>query len=298
VGSQPQRVIVTRPAQEAAHWVDELTRSGFNAQAFPLIDIGPVTDPAVGERLRDAWRDLSACAACMFVSGNAAQYFFQGDQAEAQSSQGQPAIESRAEKMLSKFSNSLPSGLRFLAPGPGTAAALLALGVPAAQIDSPPPEGGQFDSEALWQVIGQRDWRGARVLMLRGQSSDKADQTGTGRDWLAQQLLAAGARVETLSVYRRSAPQFTDSQVELAQIASRDGSVWLFSSSEALANLMAQPRMLGAARVDWRDAYAIATHPRIAQALRAAGWGVVRESRPAFADIVQALRSIESEIHE
>jgi uroporphyrinogen-III synthase len=50
----------------------------------------------------------------------------------------------------------------------------------------------------------------------------------------------------------------------------------------------------GLAGVDWRQARAIATHPRIAQAARAAGWGVVVESRPALDDIVMCLRSIES----
>lgn len=298
MGDKLRRVIVTRPAQDAAHWVGELANSGFEAQALPLIEIGPVIDPAGIALLQDAWRDLNDYAACMFVSGNAAQHFFQTKIAEAQLKTEQYAINKIAKNIAIRAINTLPVSLRFLAPGPGTAAALIAIGVPAAQIDSPTLEAGQFDSEALWQVVGQRDWRGKRVLMLRGQTSGTTPQAVASRDWLAQQFLAAGAQVDMLSVYQRSAPRLTAVQIELVQTASQDGSVWLFSSSEALANLMQRLLLVGGAGVDWRHALAIATHPRIAQAVRAAGWGVVQESRPMLADIVDALRSIESDIHE
>ena len=298
MGDKLRRVIVTRPARDAAHWVDELANSGFKAQALPLIEIGPVTDPAGTALLQDAWRDLNDYAACMFVSGNAVEYFFQQKKAVAQSNIALSAINSIAISTPDKAISTLPASLRFLAPGPGTAAALLAAGVLAAQVDSPPGEAGQFDSEALWQVAGQRDWRGKRVLVLRGQTSGTAPQAVAGRDWLAQQLQAAGAQVEMLSVYKRSAPTLTDDQIQLAKTASQDGSVWLFSSSEALANLLQQPLMVGGVGLDWRSARAIATHPRIAQAVRAAGWGVVQESRPVLADILDALRSIESDTHE
>ena len=40
------RVIVTRPAREAAHWVVQLQAQGVDAAALPLIAIGPCTDPA------------------------------------------------------------------------------------------------------------------------------------------------------------------------------------------------------------------------------------------------------------
>ncbi|MGH6638901.1 MAG: uroporphyrinogen-III synthase, partial [Polaromonas sp.] len=73
--------------------------------------------------------------------------------------------------------------------------------------------------------------------------------------------------------------------------ASADGSVWLFSSSEAVANLARLPVMQA---MDWSRARAVATHPRILDAVRAAGWGVVVESRPALKDIRDTLRSIES----
>jgi uroporphyrinogen-III synthase len=72
--------------------------------------------------------------------------------------------------------------------------------------------------------------------------------------------------------------------------ASADGSVWLFSSSEAVGHLL---QLAGLQGMDWCRARAIATHPRIALAVRGAGWGVVVESRPALQDIRQTLGSIE-----
>ena len=127
---------------------------------------------------------------------------------------------------------------------------------------------------------------------MRGQSLGATGEAGSpGRDWIARQWAAAGAQVDFVGVYQRRPPSLTDAQVQRARAASTDGSVWLFSSSEAVANLASLPAM----RVmDWSRARAVATHPRILDAARAAGWGVVVESRPALKDIKDILRSIES----
>lgn len=261
-------VIVTRPAQDAQQWVQQLREHGFAAEALPLMAIAPASDAAATAR---AWQTLDRYAACMFVSGNAVEYFF---------------------KPLASAEATLPKSLRFMAPGPGTVAALLAAGVPAGQVDAPAPDAEQFDSEALWAVVGRRDWRGLRVLVVRGESPDAAGGgVSSGRDWIARQWEAAGARVDFVGVYQRRAPQLSGEQVERARAASADGSVWLFSSSEAVANLMRVPALAG---VDWRGARAVATHPRIEEAVRAAGWGVVVASRPALKDIRDTLASIES----
>jgi uroporphyrinogen-III synthase len=261
-------VIVTRPAADARHWVDQLRQEGFAAEALPLIAIAPGSDTAALAQARQA---LGRYAACMFVSGNAVEYFFKTPLAGAEG---------------------LPPSLRLMAPGPGTVAALLAAGVPAAQVDAPADSAGQFDSEALWAVVGERDWRGRRVLVVRGESPDAAGgAVSSGRDWIARQWEAAGAQVDFVGVYQRRAPQLSDQQLARARAASADGSVWLFSSSEALANLTRLPALAG---VDWRKARAVATHPRIEEAVRAAGWGVVVASRPALKDIRDTLASIES----
>jgi uroporphyrinogen-III synthase len=276
------RVIVTRPLQDAQHWVQQLQQGGFAAEALPLIDIAPASDVEAAGR---AWNALGDYAACMFVSGNAVEYFFKQKVPVAQAVHAPSAI-----KKIANDGRSLPPALRLMAPGPGTVAALLAAGVPAGQIDAPQADAAQFDSEALWAVVGQRDWQGRRVLVVRGEGQESGG-VSSGRDWMARQWEAAGAQVDFVGVYQRRAPVFTDAQLERARAASADGSVWLFSSSEAVANLVGLPALAG---VDWRRARAIATHPRIEEAVRAAGWGVVVASRPALKDIRDTLASIES----
>jgi len=247
-------VLVTRPQGEAERWVQQLQAQGLAAQALPLMAIEPVIDAAARQAL---WQGLPQWSALMFVSGNAVAQFF-GPGAGA-----------------------WPAGVRALAPGPGTARALVRCGVPPECIDAPPEDAPQFDSEALWAVMGERDWRGRSVCVVRGQGAREA--RSSGRDWLAQQLQAAGARVDDVAVYRRTVPDWTPAQHQRMQAAQTDGSLWLFSSSEAVVNLPAGLR--------WHAAQALATHPRIAQAARQAGFGRVQETRPALADVVASIKS-------
>ncbi len=260
-------VIVTRPERDAARWVQALQSRGLRAEALPLISI---TLLPVSTALQQAWTDMAANTALMFVSGNAVDGFFASNQAAA------------LVQLAQKATDSIASGMpRFLAPGPGTVAALRHAGIPQALIDAPADDAAQFDSEALWALLAHRPWQGRRVLVLRGQS---AHTGAAGRDWLARQLEAAGARVDFACVYERSAPLFSAQQLQRIGAAASDGSVWLFSSSEALGNLPPQ---------DWAQARAVATHPRIAEAARKAGWGVVVQSRPALADIMASIESVQ-----
>ncbi|MES2191766.1 MAG: uroporphyrinogen-III synthase [Pseudomonadota bacterium] len=259
------RVIVTRPEHDARYWVEQLRQSGFDAQALPLIEIAALPDSFT-------LLDVADFDAFMFVSGNAVEHF----------------MKAKPEPPVGNASQ------RFMAPGPGTAKALRACGIPDVQIDVPPANAAQFDSESLWQLVGSRNWHGCRVLIVRGANSQDATASGTsegaGRDWFAQKLRDAGAGVEFLSVYERRTPVLGVVQDELARQAATDSSVWIFSSSEAVLNLTGPKGISGQ---DWGRARAIATHPRIAETARQAGWGVVVESRPALADIVATLRSIE-----
>ena len=93
--------------------------------------------------------------------------------------------------------------------------------------------------------------------------------------------------MEAVSVYERRAPQFSAAQLERMRRACVDGSIWLFSSSEAIAHLPAG--------LDWRQAHALATHPRIAQAAQEAGFARVIQSRPALPEV---LASIKSAVHD
>jgi len=252
------RVIVTRPASEARRWVDDLRQRGFDAVALPLMAIAPIAEPAA---LYAAWRQLERMRAVMFVSGNAVRHFFAQVPAGA----------------------TWPGRTRAWATGPGTREALVHAGVDAASVDAPAASAAQFDSEALWRQVAGQVTAGDRVLIVRGGDAQGAS---SGRDWLADQLLAAGAQVELVVAYRRQAPDFDEARLQQARQAANAGHVWLFSSSQAISHLRA-----ALPQQDWSHAHAVATHPRIAQAARRAGFGVVCESRPALDAVVAALES-------
>ena len=59
------RVIVTRPAHDATHWVQQLQQAGIDAEAFPLIEIAPVSGAASVQALNDAWRCAITRLACL-----------------------------------------------------------------------------------------------------------------------------------------------------------------------------------------------------------------------------------------
>ena len=278
------RVVVTRPESDAQKWVHGLRGAGFDPLLLPLIGIGPAQETVP---LQQAWLRLADYAAVMFVSGNAVKHFFSSKPPLALVFNGQIATKTRA-----------------WATGPGTVRILLRAGVEASQLDAPPLEAGQFDSESLWAVVQDQVRPGMRVLIVRGADSVtrsapaklvdavanvSADPAiaGSGRDWLAVQLTGAGAQVDMVVAYQRCAPDMTTQQHSLARAAAADGSVWLFSSSEAIANLAAW--LPGQS---WQRARAVATHLRIAANARKLGFGVVCESRPLLASVVASLESM------
>lgn len=262
------RVLVTRAAHDARRWVADLQHHGITATALPLIDIAPVQAPALREALEQARRRWSHYRAIMFVSRNAVEHFFEQNEALALAQQAPAAIKTRC-----------------WAPGPGTAHALQTCGVAPALVDGPPPDAAQFDSEALWGQVAPQIRPGDRVLVVRG-AGDPATAGGHGRNWLAAQLAAAGASVQFVAAYERRAPAFQPAQEALARAGASDGSLWLFSSSEALGHLLAWLPDQG-----WNGAHALTTHPRIAQAARAAGFADVTDCRPTVDDVAASIKS-------
>ena len=245
------RVLITRPRAQAEALAAELRAAGIDAVALPLIDIAPVADP---HAVQQAWHRLPACALAMFVSANAVQHFMRLRPAQV----GWPAGELAAST------------------GPGTSAALRTSGVPPSLLVQ--PAGTVFDSEALWQRLRDRDWAGRRVLVVRGEG---------GRDWLAEQLGAAGATVHFVAAYARRPPALETTGRALldAALAQPQAHLWVIGSSEAVGHLA---RL--APQADWSRAAALAPHPRIAEALQRLGFGQVRQVAAGAAALAAALR--------
>lgn len=267
------RVIVTRPAAQAGKWVADLRAAGLDAVSLPLIAIGPPPDLAA---LEQAWAQLADYAALMFVSSNAVDGFFAS----------KPAV-------LPAWKH-LPT--RFWVTGPGSHAALLRQGVPPDRIDAPSLQAGQLDSEALWAVVQGQVQAGFRCLVVRGAvqggplqgaPQQPPQEGGVGRDWLTRTLRAAGAQVDLVAAYARALPVLQANAQALAQVAATHPWVWLFTSAEAIDNLRAL-----CPGQSWKHARAVVTHPRIAQAARQAGFGVVCESRPALGELLASIESL------
>jgi len=250
------RVIVTRPQAQASDWVQALRAVGLDAHSLPLIEIASAPDPAA---VRQAWAELPGLAFVMFVSANAVEQFF----------------------ALRPFGAAWPVSLVAGSTGQGTTAALLGSGVPLGAIAQPPP-GELSESEALWRQIADREWSGRRVMVVRGED---------GRDWLAQQFQQAGAAVVFLAAYRRRLPELSAAQRALLEqaVQAPQGHVWLFSSSESIGHLLQL-----APGVVWSSSRAVATHPRIAEAARQAGFAQVVVSAPRVEAVHASCTHLES----
>jgi len=307
-------VLVVRPRTQALAWVEQLAALGVAARALPLIAIEPAPEPA---RVAQAWDELEALAGAARAGGAGspgAAADVQADgaahapgltSANAAAAANAPAASDAAAgaadvafallvfvspNAVSGFFDCAaaargvePSALRWPArawagaTGPGTVAALREAGVPQRCIVAPPADAAQFDSEALWARLHDWRWPGRPVWIVRGNG---------GRDWLGQQLRAAGADLRVLQSYGRAAPAPDDGERALlaAALAEPARWVWMFSSSEAIAHLQAL-----APGAHWQAGRAIASHPRIAERARALGFVDVSVIAPSPAALAEAL---------
>lgn len=281
--TQGLTVVVTRPPRDAQTWMGALAQAGHAPLCLPLMDFGPPPDP----------RAMAACLVnlhtfnvLVFVSPQAVHAFWDIFLKEYSHS----ALDGIGvvAAFFGDFSRANRFPPRCWAPGPGTARALQAQGVPAHCIDQPAPDAAQFDSEALWAVVQTALQPGDRVLMVRGTSPRGADASGgVGREWLGDRCVARGASVAHCVAYTRAAPVWGAREQAQALAASGAGQVWLLTSSESAGHLSG----LLPGR-DWSGTQALATHPRIALAAQALGFGRVWHSRPALGDVLATLDEV------
>lgn len=249
-------VVVTRPGAAGSSLADELTGRGQPALWLPAFEFGPAPDEA---RARAVLRSVAAFDLAIFVSPQ--------------------AVRATAALLAQPW----PASTAIAAVGAGTRAAVAAIGgseraslLPAREEDM-----RGSGSEALWPLLQAIRPLPRRVLLLRAQS---------GREWLADRLQAAGSSVTPLAVYSRlPCSPSKESRVRLAA-AVPAGLASVVSSSDAVASLMdalgSQPAVLQALR----DGPALASHPRIAERLRSAGFARVAVCAPEAAAIVASLR--------
>jgi uroporphyrinogen-III synthase len=148
-----------------------------------------------------------------------------------------------------------PRNVVAYATGPGSAAALRAVGVPDVSIPQT-----TYDSEGLLALPALFDARGKRIVIFRGEG---------GRDHLADALRARGAHVDCVDCYRRRRPESGAGGLAEALVKGRAHALTV-TSSEGLDNL--RSLLEGRALELLRAMPAFVPHPRIEEHARASGF--------------------------
>jgi uroporphyrinogen-III synthase len=164
---QGQRVLVTRPVDQAERLCRLIEAAGGTAVRLPAIEI---LDPLDTSRLETVTATLSSYDLAVFVSVNAVR-------------KGLDFITARG---------AWPVNVRIATVGARSAQALEPYGL---AVDLVPQH--QFNSEALLALDELQDMSDRRVLIFRGNG---------GREQLFETLTGRGATVEYAEVYRRACP--------------------------------------------------------------------------------------------
>lgn len=246
-----KRVLVTRPAHQAANLSAQLSALGAEPLALPLLEIVPTqTGDAAYQTVKSRILDLDLYQGVIFVSANAA------------------AI---GAQWVDEYWPQLPIGVQWLAIGAATAARLEAEGIPAYHV------AGGFDSEALLADPLLQDVAGQRFLIMRGKA---------GRELLATTLEARGATVHYADLYRRVCPAH-DKELIQSTIYDQRLSVILITSGQALEHLLA----LAGTEPDLLSTELIVPSPRIADLARARGFTRIRiADGPDDTSMIRAIR--------
>ena len=196
------RVLVTRPAHQAAAWQQLLLSEGAAVVSVPLLDIVPFTaeSGAPWHALRSRIQDLDYYRHLIFVSQN--------------------AVRLGMERVL-EYWPQLPLRLQFYAVGAATAAALRDYDVNVSEA------GEGMNSEALLQLAGLQQVDQQRILIFRGAG---------GRPTLGQELADRGARVDYCELYERRLPAAATTKLALLAESGSDLIVSVHSG-ETLQNL-------------------------------------------------------------
>lgn len=185
------RVLVTRPAHQAAGLCNAIAATGGEAIPFPTLEIAAPQDEAALMRV------LATAAAAdwvIFTSSNAVAH-------------GLPRLREQT----------LSPALRHAAVGAATARALHEAGV--REVLAPTQ---RFDSEALLELLPDTLVAGKNMLLMRGEG---------GRTLLADTLSARGAKVQHAVCYRRVRPvpdtavlaRVTNNEADVIVVTSREG---------------------------------------------------------------------------
>jgi uroporphyrinogen-III synthase len=243
------RIILTRPIAQAQPLAQRLTDLGYQVTLFPLLEIAPLPEQPWHSTLAN----LSRYAIAVFVSVNAIHAVF-------------------------KHGLTWPSEVAIAVMGEGSRAVLAHYGVPANTRVYCPTDALHSDSEALLQELDLSALKGREVLVFRAE---------TGRELLADALLAHGIQVTKVPCYRRFAPVLTEQKQQLLLELLDLSSIWVISSSEALRTLV--DMIHKAERLPQMHVWV--SHQRIAETAEKCGFKRIRLIGSGDENLVRALQS-------
>ncbi|WP_322853385.1 uroporphyrinogen-III synthase [Marinobacter sp. X15-166B] len=194
-----------RPEPEASRLAQCFRNAGADARALPMLERAPLPETPAQRTLI---QNLDRFQHVVAVSPYAAELLL---------------------ALIDTWWPQLPQGLNWYGVGAGTAKVLADAGL------SPqwPPQG--VSSEDLLRLPVLNNIRGERVLIARGES---------GRELLRETLLARGAEVTAMPIYRRQAPDYSPQQLQQA-LGDFAPDAIIALSAETLNNFIALNRISG-----------------------------------------------------
>ena len=204
-----KRVLVTRPAEQAGEFIQDLRNLGADPVVCPTIRIVPPEDI---RPLQAAVERLSEYDWVIFTSVNGVRFFCE------QPGVGGPASDPAAP--IPYPPSPIPQRVRLAAIGPATADALAGHGLSVAFVPD------QYEAESIVDGIG--DVRGQRILLPRADIARRA---------LVEGLAAKGAEVHEVTAYRTVPASPADLEALLGQELAID--IATFTSPSTVHNFVA-----------------------------------------------------------
>jgi uroporphyrinogen III methyltransferase/synthase len=252
-----KRVLVTRDKRQSGSMVRALRDAGAEAVVVPMIRLAPPEDWAEVDAALDA---IASYDAVLITSANAIRF-----------------LAGRAEDRGVSLT---PPGLQVLCVGPQTAKATRDAGVPVNAI----PE-SRYDADGLLDEVAKRlPPKGRRFLFPRAEGA---------RDVLPEGLAAAGATVDSVTLYRTLPPEI-DAAALRALLLAPGLDALTFTSPSTARNFVAL--LDGPSRAAARRCIVAAIGPVTAEALRREGLAPdVTAERASVTELVTALAARVSE---
>jgi uroporphyrinogen-III synthase len=205
-----KHIVVTRPSHQAESLCKQIENAGGRALRLPLLEIA---DPEDISKVMDLLERLKDFDIAIFISPNAVL---------------------KATELMKVFKLSLPPQIKIAAIGRKTAMTLDQQGY---QADITPEQG--FTSEDFLCLPQIQHVRHKRIIIFRGIG---------GREFLGNELIERGAKVEYVELYRRIKPDINDPQIKRIFSTEKIDLV-MITSSQIVQNLHELIHLSGQSRM-------------------------------------------------